>query len=153
VIHQVLELYAGKIQSKRLLVHTELETAAVIRAARGDLHQVLANLLSNAIDASPLEGAITIRIAKSSVDGTRVEIADEGPGISDEVARKLFEPFFTTKKDVGTGLGLWVSRRLVQQMGGELSYTTHAGGPIRGTTFRVRLHSVGAAAQVPASRS
>lgn len=138
VIHQVLELYAGKVHGKRLKLQTEVDGTAQVHAPRGDLHQIFANLFSNAVDASPPGGMIQIRVT-SDADGTRVQITDQGPGISEEVARKLFEPFFTTKKDVGTGLGLWVSRRLIQQMGGEISYTSRTGAPQTGTSFQIVL--------------
>ena len=138
VIQQVLELYTGKMQAKLLHVEQDIDTGAVVRGSRGDLHQVFANLLSNAIDASPSDANIRIAVNSQSPDAIVVQIEDYGPGISKEVAQRLFEPFFTTKKDVGTGLGLWVSRRLVEQMGGQLSYTTRNGTSM-GTCFQVRL--------------
>jgi two-component system, NtrC family, sensor kinase len=68
-----------------------------------------------------------------------IDIVDQGSGISPEVARHLFEPFFTTKRDVGTGLGLWVSKRLVDQLGGNISFDSNIEAPGQGTRFSVRL--------------
>ena len=139
VLDQVIELYGGKLQAKQLRVQKTVNLDAWVRAPRGDLHQVFANLLSNAIDASPLQGSIELAVCGNSDGSVIVEVEDEGPGIPDEVARRLFEPFFTTKKDIGNGLGLWVSRRLVEQMGGNISFRSNGDAGQSGTCFRVRL--------------
>jgi PAS domain S-box-containing protein len=138
VVDQVLEIYSGKLGARHLSVQKQIESAATIRAPRGNLHQIFANLLSNAVDASPFGGTIHIRLFDDT-EGFTIEIADEGSGIAEESARHLFEPFFTTKKDVGTGLGLWVSRRLAEQMGGTISYSSKDGASGKGATFRIHL--------------
>ena len=68
-----------------------------------------------------------------------VRVADQGTGISEENLGHLFEPFFTTKKDVGTGLGLWVSRGLVDKHNGTLTLETKTEEQDHGTTFTIRL--------------
>jgi nitrogen-specific signal transduction histidine kinase len=138
LIDQVVELYSGKLQSKRIAVFKSVDPAVVVLVPRGDLHQVMANLMSNAIDASPIGGVVEIHVRAGENGDLTIEISDHGPGMSDQVERRLFEPFFTTKKDVGTGLGLWVSKRLVNQMGGEISYSCDRSSKPR-TSFRVRL--------------
>jgi signal transduction histidine kinase len=110
----------------------------LIEAYAGELNQVWTNLVTNAIDAMEGEGTLTVRTsAAPGTDGVVVEIADTGPGMSAEVARRAFEPFFTTK-DVGrgTGLGLDIARRVVEERhGGTIEIDTGNGG----TTMRVRL--------------
>ena len=138
LIDIVLETYSGKLRSKHLDVEKTILEHDVVHVRRGVLHQIIANLVSNAVDASPVNG--TIRIEAAPVDGSLViDIFDQGPGISPQVASHLFEPFFTTKRDVGTGLGLWVSKCLVDQMGGSISFKTDVEAPRQGTRFTVRI--------------
>ena len=90
------------------------------------MNQVVANLISNAADAVAQNGVITIRLAcKENIGGPVVHLAveDDGPGVTEENAERIFEPFFTTKKDVGTGLGLWVVKEIVERHGGDVAVT------------------------------
>ncbi len=98
------------------------------------VHQVLINLLKNALEAMPQGGEITIT---SRVQGGKVEIsiADTGEGMSPEVAANIFQPYFTTKEK-GTGLGLAICQGIIQEHGGTLSV---ASTPGRGTTFTIQL--------------
>jgi signal transduction histidine kinase len=101
-----------------------------------ELNQVWTNLLDNAIDALGEKGTITLR-TRADGDCAVVEIADDGPGISDDLAERVFDPFFTTK-DVGhgTGLGLATARRIVvDRHDGSITFESQP----RRTTFRVRL--------------
>ena len=100
----------------------------------GELNQVWANLLDNAIDATP-NGHVRLE-ANSADSKVTVSVIDDGPGIPPEVASRIFDPFFTTKGvGKGTGLGLDIARRIVQRHHGTLDMST---GP-RGTEFRVTL--------------
>jgi signal transduction histidine kinase len=107
-----------------------------VEAHAGELNQVWTNLIDNAVDA--MGGAGSLRLSTRADDhGVVVEIADTGPGMSDEVRGHAFEPFFTTK-DVGkgTGLGLDISRRIVvERHGGDIAIDSRPGG----TVLRVRL--------------
>lgn len=123
----------------------------------GQIHQALMNLMANAVEAvEPRTGVVTVRasfvpdappagrevagessVSKPSHRGTAViEVIDNGPGVPAEIERRIFEPFFTTKGARGTGLGLAVTRRIVQQHGGTIELKTSAS---RGTTFIVRI--------------
>ncbi len=135
----------GGIDSTLTMLAAKLHDIEVIRSYGGDapevevyaaeLNQVWTNLIDNAIDA--MEGHGTLRIA-TRCEGTDlvVEITDSGPGIDPAVLNRVFEPFFTTK-DVGkgTGLGLDISRRIIDRHGGEIAFDSHPGS----TTARVRL--------------
>lgn len=100
------------------------------------LQQVLLNLLLNAVDAMPGGGVIEVRTAfDERIPAIRIELADSGRGISAEHAPRVFQPFFTTKAR-GTGLGLAVSKRLVEQQGGAIGFAPRPGG---GTVFRIEL--------------
>ncbi len=98
------------------------------------LVQVFLNLVLNAIDATAKNGRIEIRAAAER-GGVGVEVRDDGPGIPPEQAARLFQPYFTTKKH-GTGLGLFVTRKLVADHGGDVTFKSTRG---EGTTFRVWL--------------
>jgi signal transduction histidine kinase len=107
-----------------------------VPAYAGELNQVWTNLIHNALDAMEGEGTLTLRTARDG-DCVLVEIADTGPGIPEELRRRVFEPFFTTKPvGHGTGLGLDVSWRIVvKRHGGDLRVTSEPGD----TRFQVLL--------------
>ena len=89
-----------------------------------DLRQILTNLVSNACDALPESGG-RIRIEAACASGfASISIGDNGDGISPENLSRIFDPFFTTKPDVGTGIGLWVSKDLVETNGGHITVET-----------------------------
>ncbi len=113
----------------------------VIQADRQLLRQVFLNLLTNAGDAMPDGGTLTLRVAPGFLsDGRRavlIEFADTGPGISPEHLPKVMEPFFTTKEEgKGTGLGLAICRRAIQEHGGAIHITSDMG---TGTTVHIAL--------------
>lgn len=136
-LESTLELLAGRVRAKGVRVERALAPVPGIRAYPGDLNQVWAQLLSNALDAVPANtGVITVRTA--TTDGSVVaEVQDNGPGIPTDLQDRVFEPFFTTKDvGAGAGLGLDIARRLVVDLhGGELALTSTPGD----TRFTVRL--------------
>jgi signal transduction histidine kinase len=142
LIESVLALYSNKFKSKNITVVREFGECPPIQVVRGELNQVVANLISNAADAVANDGTITIRLAcREDSDGPVVHmmVEDDGPGIPEENAKRIFEPFFTTKKDVGTGLGLWVVKEIVERHGGAVELSSHNGHTPRGAAFTVRL--------------
>ncbi len=118
------------------------------------LRQVFLNLLTNAGDAMPDGGTLTLRVAPGFQDDVRpavtIEFADTGLGISPEHLSKVMEPFFTTKEEgKGTGLGLAICRRAVQEHGGAIHISSELG---KGTTIRIVL-PVGSGANADHSAS
>jgi signal transduction histidine kinase len=117
------------------------------------LRQVFSNLLTNAIDASPTGGKLIVRIqlqtSSRGVQGkqARIEVEDFGSGIQPADRERIFEPFFTTKQDYGTGLGLWVTRQLVEKNSGTIDFRSNCQEGQRGTCFRVTLPAPGAGGQ------
>ncbi|MCK4728643.1 MAG: HAMP domain-containing histidine kinase, partial [Desulfobacterales bacterium] len=105
------------------------------------IHRCLLNLVTNAIDACTLESdedrdfSIIIRTRKED-DGVRFDVLDNGSGMTEEVREKLFERFFSTKGPKGTGLGLLVTRKIVDEHGGTISFESNPG---KGTTFTMRF--------------
>ena len=104
------------------LLTAEMPEGMYVRGTKGKLQQVFLNLILNAVDAvDKKSGWIRIEIRPSSDrSAAEVHIFDNGPGIPDEVRGKLFEPFVTTKDEQGTGLGLYVSQKIIKRHGGQI---------------------------------
>lgn len=108
-----------------------------IEARGSELNQVWTNLVANAIDAMGGRGTLEVAAAAAPDGGVAVEVRDSGPGIPAALRGRIFDPFFTTKDvGAGTGLGLHISRSIVERHGGRLELAS--GDPGR-TTFRVTL--------------
>jgi two-component system, NtrC family, sensor kinase len=121
-----------KVRKLNLVVKSRPTVALNARAMR----QILVNLLRNAADAVPADkGEIRVEVSETEHQAI-IEVKDNGPGIPAEIAERIFEPFFSTKGEGGMGLGLDISRKLVEELGGELEFISDAGA---GTQFRVIL--------------
>jgi signal transduction histidine kinase len=118
---------------------TDLDTAlGSIQADPLQLHQVFANLTSNAAEAMPGGGRLTLRTSTGSIlESITVQIGDTGTGITEENMKKIFTPFFTTKPiGKGTGLGLAISYGIVKMHRGQITVQSEVGG---GTVFSITL--------------
>jgi signal transduction histidine kinase len=136
-VEDVLRLFERKLKYKLIDVDVDVPSTLEILGLRGEIRQVLSNLLANAIDASQKNGSIRLRarqVRQNGADFVRIAIADRGHGISSDTKQHIFLPFFTTKKDVGTGLGLWVTKSMVEKHGGRITFRSTQG---RGTVFVV----------------
>jgi signal transduction histidine kinase len=142
IVQSLLVLYQGKLVSARVRVETEFDDERPIVAFGSELRQVFANLLSNAIDASP-GGSVKIRVRpKAGNQGVKVVFADTGSGIAHEMTKTIFEPFVSTKGTRGTGLGLWVSAQIVRKHGGSIRVKSSTDPKRHGTVFSVFLPAV-----------
>jgi PAS domain S-box-containing protein len=147
VLDEILALYSRKIEYKELKIETRYRRVEAIETLLGDLRQVLSNLIVNAIDASPPCGRILVRASpawdweRHQQIGIRISIADTGPGIFPELRSRIFEPFFSTKKNVGTGLGLWITKSLVEKSGGRIQFRSRPEVGRRGTVFSIFIPS------------
>ena len=147
LIEEVLLLYRRQIDQKQIRIIQRYAPTDTIRVYPGEIRQVLSNLIVNAVEASTNRGAITLRVRPTAGRhgrGIRITIADDGTGIPPQMRRHLGEPFFTTKGQGGTGLGLWVSRSIVERYGGKLRMrSTHLSDPLgkthHGTVFSLFL--------------
>jgi signal transduction histidine kinase len=135
-IADTVAVLSGKAREKAVSVCVNLPTDLPrIRAFGGELNQVWANVIDNAIDAAPTSGRVDVTASR---DAKRVivHIVDNGPGIPAEIHARIFDPFFTTKEvGQGTGLGLDIARRLMQRQSGEIEVESRPGR----TEFRVSL--------------
>ena len=135
-------LWAVRTKQVSVDVKMEIEPELWVSGNEGQLHQVIVNLVENAIDAMRRTRHPQLTVCGSRQgDDVIIKVVDNGPGIDDEHLGRIFEPFFTTKRvGEGTGLGLWISYGIVREHGGELSATNHADG---GATFSFALPSAG----------
>jgi signal transduction histidine kinase len=130
---------ASKAKAKSVMIKLEIPgNLPKVRAFGGELNQVWANLLENALDAVEPSGQIVVT---AKCDGPRIVVrfVDNGPGIPEEIQGRIFDPFFTTKPiGQGTGLGLDISRRIVQRHDGQIEVESRPGR----TEFRITLPAV-----------
>jgi light-regulated signal transduction histidine kinase (bacteriophytochrome) len=131
----ILQLFAGKIRNRGVNVLIEGGEEVSVYGALGQISQVMANLISNAIQAVPVGGQIGLSATKDG-DITEIKVRDNGHGMNDEALRHLFEPFYSTKGDLGNGLGLYISYEIVERHGGSLLVKSQVD---IGTEIRVRL--------------
>ncbi len=141
VLDAALHILGPSLRDRATLVIDVGETLPRVRGHAGQLTQVFINLIDNAVQAMPAGRPATfnrISFTADVVDDTLiVRVTDNGHGVSPEARPRLFDPFFTTKAPgEGTGLGLPISRELVQRIGGSLDFESESGA---GTTFRVGL--------------
>ena len=142
LVESVLNIYSNKFRTKNITIVRDFHDCPPIQGLSGELNQAVANLVSNAADAVPHGGTICVRIdchedASSKV--VKVIIEDDGPGIAPEHRDHIFEPFFTTKKDVGTGLGLWVTKEIIERHSGTIEVRSMNGSRPSGTAFSITL--------------
>jgi PAS domain S-box-containing protein len=146
LLERAVDLYANQIEAKHVRIAREYaRDLPRIQADAEHLYRALVNLVGNALDAVAAGGRITVRACwadggstagrRASPRQVRIEVEDDGPGILDADADRIFNPFFTTK-DGGTGLGLALAHKIVEEHGGTIDFSSVAG---RGTTFRITL--------------
>ena len=145
VLESVLVLYAPQIRKSRIEIVRVFEDTAPVRGYPGELRQVFSNLVGNAVEAMSEGGRLVLHLRNSSSaddgsrKGVRVTVLDSGPGIPPGIRRNLFAPFFTTKGEKGTGLGLWVSRGIVDKHEGTIHLSSITRDGRHGTAFSVFL--------------
>jgi PAS domain S-box-containing protein len=144
IMDSAVDLLQSKIRSKRAQVEKIYRGNLEIKACSGELRQVFSNLLANSLESMDEGGVVKIHITggHQTPHGertVRVTLADSGPGILPEVRPRIFEALFTTKNDTGTGLGLWVSRQIVEKHGGSIRFRSRSTGEKTGTVFTILL--------------
>jgi PAS domain S-box-containing protein len=149
IVREVTDFYASRAERMGVSFVVSNTTDREVLGSPGELRQILSNLIANSLDACA-PGA-TIRVSASSAiaprnpsqGGVRITVGDTGEGIRPDHLPSIFEPFFTTKKETGTGLGLWVSRELVEKHGGSLRVRSNVTSPRTGTVFSIFLPTQG----------
>jgi PAS domain S-box-containing protein len=144
-LQSVLVLFAPQIRKAHVDVEQRFEAAPPVRGFPGELRQVFSNFISNALDAMPNGGKLILHLRESCLTsdparrGVRITILDTGAGIPAGVRKNLFAPFFTTEGEKGTGLGLWVSRGIIEKHEGTIHLASRRRAGKSGTAFSVFL--------------
>jgi len=146
LLDSVLDMYNVRVSTLDIVLERRYEPSLDLFCFAGELRQVIANLVGNAMDATGGGGRLIVRARLSRdwvhlQEGVRITIADTGSGMTREVKERLFEAFFTTKGSTGTGLGLWVSHEIIVKHHGvvHVRSRTAEGGRSPGTVFQIFL--------------
>jgi signal transduction histidine kinase len=144
LLDEILELQLRRLEFDNISVEKRYRDKGTIQGFPVELKQVFLNLIGNAIQAMPGGGRLRLHVYEpwhrcNHQSLACVSICDIGTGIDLEHAKHLFEPFFTTKSTKGTGLGLWISKGIIQKYGGSIRFRSMsvAGGHV--TCFQVLL--------------
>ena len=122
-------IFEGKAEARGIVMVRRYGAVPDILGSASEMQQVFLNLISNAIDAMPKGGQLTLVVEpamSTEAPGAWVRVGDTGAGLAPEARSRLFEPFFTTKTDVGTGLGLWIVQQIVTEHRGRIEAGSEA---------------------------
>jgi PAS domain S-box-containing protein len=138
LVEASLESFQRPLQQANIQVEKHYETETLIDVYASELRQVFTNLISNSIDAMAQGGKITIDVIEDGQD-VKLIFSDTGSGIAPEKMEEVFEPFVTTKGEKGLGIGLWISRNIVEKLGGSIHVRSSTEEPGQGTHFTICL--------------
>jgi PAS domain S-box-containing protein len=140
LMESVLSVYSSKLLAAGITTDKQFNDQRQVLVHKGEILQIFSNIITNAADAMRQGGVLSIstrQIVGSTGDGIQAIIRDTGQGIREEHLAQVFEPFFTTKGDLGTGIGLWVTKQLVEARGGEISIASSTENGNSGTTVAI----------------
>lgn len=135
-----IRIHRQAIKEKRIHLVKDLSEGAEAEVHTGELLQVISNLIVNALDALPAEGVLRLRLRKRQGE-VQFVIADNGHGIPPDQSEAVFQPFFTTKAERGTGLGLALSKRIVERHHGSIRLRSSVRPGKSGSVFKISLPS------------
>jgi PAS domain S-box-containing protein len=156
VAQTVLALFRGRLRTAQITVEVQAEREVSIACMPGEMQQIFANLISNAIDSMPQGGRLRIRMKPTcdwrdrTTEGMRITFCDSGSGMDAATRQRVFEPFFTTKAETGTGLGMWVVAQLVERHHGQVRVWSTQRAEASATVISVFLPLGGALRGEPA---
>ena len=142
ILNDVLRLFATRLAAKRIQLTLTVDGPIVFQAIKGEIRQVLINLVGNAIDAVLPGGEIEVGakvVEQAGREMVQIEIRDNGVGVAPAQIERLFQPFFSTKGAHGTGLGLWVSKGIVEKHQGSIHLASQVAHGRNCTTATVLL--------------
>ena len=142
LLRSVLTLFRGKLKAARVQVESRTEDAPELMCFAGEMRQVFVNLIGNAIEAMPDGGQLKVRVRpgtdwRTDEQGVRITIADTGEGMSIETRKHIYDAFFSTKGEGGSGLGLWVTARIVKKHRGCIHVRSKRLPKIGGSLFNL----------------
>lgn len=142
ILDEAAKLYKDSLVSRKVSLKTDYSGDSGVYVRPGELRQVFANLISNALQVSPEGSTIELSVERKDLKGkggVAVCVKDEGAGIPPSNLKRIFDAFFTTKTGTGTGLGLWVCKGIVEKYDGSLGVTTNTEPDLHGSCFTVWL--------------
>jgi PAS domain S-box-containing protein len=142
LVEDALSIYGPKLTSSEVQIETKFTSCPSIVLRRGEMMQVIANLVTNAIYAMPSGGTLTASVqegTESDREGLVLSIEDTGQGISAENLERIFEPFFTTRTSIGTGIGLWLAKQFIDGHQGKIAVESSVDSVRHGTKMSVFL--------------
>ena len=149
LLASVLLLLDRQLKDQSVAPERKLAEGIMVQGFPGELRQVFTNLITNAAEAAGPGGRVKVSLEEAEAgdvpQGALVTVTDSGPGIPPATLSKLFQPFFTTKGERGTGLGLWVSRGIVEKHGGKIDLGNSTDSAYGGAIVRVYLPELGPA--------
>lgn len=149
LLDDVLATFDHRLELARIKVRREYQTQGIVTIYPSELRQVFTNLITNAVDAMAECGELSLSVETMSDRGVAVRIADTGCGIPAENLGNIFKPFFTTKGEQGTGIGLWVTKSIVEKLGGTIEVASSTMGK-KETCFSIFLPATNGGTHAPA---
>jgi signal transduction histidine kinase len=150
LLESALRMHTKHLLEKQVEIMRRLPDTLIVQGNSGELLEVLSNLIVNALESLSQRGKLYLR-AGSSTEQVHITVADSGCGIREDLRRNLFAPFHTSKGEAGTGLGLWLSKSLVEKHCGRIHWRSCVRPGQSGTAFRITLRmSPGKPARTPA---
>jgi PAS domain S-box-containing protein len=151
VLESVLTLYERRLRDAAIVIERQYSSSRPRLIFEGELRQVISNLVGNALDAIGSNGRVLLRERQATqwhtgLKGLMLTIADTGQGMTRETLHRLFDAFYSTKGPTGTGLGLWVSKGIIEKHGGTIRVRSSQHPAHRGTVFSIFLPDLPAAA-------
>lgn len=142
LVRDTLRIYQPRLKACGIHVHYDLQATPSILMKRGEIMQVISNLVANSMHAMHGGGDLTFKLYcehKHPRDYVVLDISDSGSGIAPEHLKRIFEPFFTTRSAIGTGIGLWVARQFIEGHGGRIEVRSSTAPDNHGTTMSICL--------------
>jgi signal transduction histidine kinase len=149
VVQHAVAIYEPRCAAAGVTLTTTLRSSRLLVLRRGEIMQVISNLIANSIYAMPNGGSLSITVEDCSqpTDGISLTVRDSGMGIASEDLVKVFDAFFTTRSTVGTGIGLYVAKEFIEGHGGSIAIESSNAAEDHGTAVRVFLPSATAYAR------
>ncbi len=142
LVGELLKIYASKLRQAGVTVETCFGSAREVVVRKGEMMQVISNLVTNSMYAMGTGGRLLVSTEDGNFngrDGIVMLIEDTGQGIPAENLQRVFEPFFTTRGSIGTGIGLWVAKQFIEGHSGTIEVESRTDAVTHGTTFRICL--------------
>ncbi len=142
LITDTLKIYESKLSAAGIKIQTRFNSCPQIVVRKGEMMQVISNLITNAMYAMPSGGTLTAsvqEVVESDRRGLLLSIEDTGEGIPAENLKRIFEPFFTTRSSIGTGIGLWVASEFIKGHNGRIDVRSNVDNASHGTGISIFL--------------